>query len=415
MDLDLLGKKLNSDGEISFKENFVEVIKILGNSITEYKGVEEELLASIKSGEYDKMLDILWDVMMMELRSRICHLGLDAFNIGNGLGYILGTKKDLENLPLNNKLIDLASNMHALSPSQEIALRAIQNQVGMLKEKFLGDLNMQLWFEFDKFLESVITFFDSPALESWDIGERVLFLVLNSELKDIQPIINVKLERLKEDELEEVAEKIFFGYLDEDTTLGQEACIDLCFKSVWRLLPEKSLKKLTDKINESLKGCTEYELVAGVRLLSMVGALDYLSGRNIEKLLESHFSNLEDDYPYETPHMTIRIILDLKYFGVAYLPKARYKVAARVFLNFYMEYANNPEGEGKEDIQEAIHFIPELLGSCKLELLECFKIKLGKLEVRESKKSDKSGLELLNDLKLAINRRKDIVGEDGGE
>ncbi|WP_373496213.1 hypothetical protein [Aquiflexum sp.] len=411
MELDVFFEKLNSEDEISFKESVVEIIKIIGTNITEYEGVEEELLVSIKSGKYATMFDILWDVMMMELRFRINHLGLEAFNQGNGMGYILGTKKDLENLPLNNKLIDIASNMDALFPSQEIALRAMQNQVGMLKGKFQGDLNMQLWLELEEFLESFITFFDSAALESWTIGERVLFLVLNSDVEDLYPILNVKFELLKEDELEEVAEKIFIGYLDEDITLGQEACIDLCFTSVWRLLPEKSLTRLTDKINESLKGCTEYELVAAIRLLRMVGALDYLSGRNIVKLLESHFSDLAEDYPFDTPHMTIRLILDLKFFGVAYLPKARYKVAARVFLNFYMGYANNPEGEGKEDIEEAVHFIPELLGGCKLEFLECFNIKLGKLEAKESKKSNKGGFEMLHDLRRAINRRKDIGGE----
>ena len=398
-------EKLRFRDESSYYNHLSGVIEIIGRSVTQFDGKENELLEYLNSKEDSYMLDCFMNVMIRELRSRISQLGLEAFNKGNGLGYRLDSEKELENLPLNKELIDVASNMGALLPSSEVELRSTFEQITLLKRKIKDTLTFQQMKDVNEVAESVISFFDSPRLEKWDIDKRIFFLIFNTCLEDLEPILDEKIKHLHQDELELVAEKLFIGYLDEDVNQGQLASIEYCFAAVRQLLLENVLKSFFDKMNDRLYGYTEDVLATATYLLQKVGVKGYLSGRNIERLLERHFSEMKYDLPFETPLSTIYLILDLKYFGVSNLVKARYKVAAKVFLNFYLEYANNSEGEGKEDIQEAVHFIPELLGSCKVEFLECFNIKLGKLE---SKCFDQIRLEKLNVLRSIIDGRKDF-------
>lgn len=403
MDLFVFFEKFSFGDQGRFKNAVIETLRIISMNITQNEGDENKLLTHFQKGEYDKMLDSLWELMMKELRARIYHLGPDAINQGNGLGITLGKESNLENLPLNGKLIDIGSNMDALLPFVEMELRAAQSQIGLLKRKIKVDLTYQHRKELIEILESAISLFDSPRLEKWDVGERFLFLVHNSDIEDLYPILSIKLDALNSDDLEEVAEKIFIGYLDEEITLGQEECIIFCFTSVWKLLPETSLKKLTQKINDILKDCTEYELVAGISLMKLVGAIDYIPKRNLERLLDSHFSDMVYDLPFETPICTINLILDLKCYGVACLSKKKYKVASKVILDFYLRYANASLSRDQINIQEAVHFIPELIQISELEFLESFNNYLKRIE---AKNHDENTKEKLNILRRTVNMRR---------
>ncbi|WP_373521218.1 hypothetical protein, partial [Aquiflexum sp.] len=309
-------------------------------------------------------------------------------------------------------LIDIAANMEALFPSQEMELRSTQNQMELLKRQIKRNLTYQQRKELNEVLESAIRFFDSPRLESWDIGERFYFLILNSEVEDLQPIINPKLARLNEEELEQVAGNLFIGRLDEDNTLGQCESIEFCFQIIWDLLPERIIKRLICKVEDILISCTEDELVIGTELVRSVGGLGYLSENILGKMLESYFTDQEVEDLLETPDIMKTMILDLKKFGVQYLPEAHYEVASQVFLDFYINYPGIPLRDKVENVDEAVHFIPELLKRCKLEFLEYFNFQILKFEVQESKKYR---IEKLNDLKGIINRRKDFVGEERGD
>jgi hypothetical protein len=408
MDLLVLFEKLRLGDDDRFNNSVIETVKIINLNFTKNERVENELLTHFQKKKYDKMLDSLWGVVMKELRTRINHLGLDAFNQGNGLGNTLSSERDLENLTLNGKLIDISSNMDALLPFAEMELRATQSQIELLKRKIKGELTYQQKKELMEILESAILFFNSPRLEKWEIGERFLFLVLNSDVADLYPILSVKLDLLNPDDLEQVAEKIFINYLDEEITLGQEKCIIFCFSTVWNLLPETYLKQLSKKVNAILNDCTENELVSGISLMKLIGALEYISGRNLERLLDSHFSNIENDLPFETPISTINLILDLKFYGVDCLSKKKYKVAAQVFLDFYLRYenANSPLSRGGIDIQEALDFIPVLIQLSKLEFLECLNNYLKRIE---GINHDENAKEKLKILRMAVNRRKDFL------
>lgn len=408
--MNLLGffEKLKFRDESSYYNHLSEVVEIIGRSVTQYDGKVNELLEYLNSKEDSYMLDCFLDVMIRELRSRISQLGIGAFNKGNGLGYRLASEKELENLPLNKELIDVASNMGALLPSSEVELRSTFEQITLLKSKIKDKLTFQQMKEVNELAESVISFFDSPRLEKWDIDERIFFLVFNTCLEDLEPILDEKIKHLHQDELELVAEKLFIGYLDEDVNQGQLASIEFSFAAVRQLLPENVLKAFIDKMNDRLYGCTEDELATATYLMEKVGVKGYLSGRNIERLLEIHFSDMEYDLPFETPFSTIYLILDLKKFGVAYLPKAKYKVSAKVFLDFYMRYVNSPEVEEINSIREAVDFIPELLQNCEIKFLECFDVKVKKLEARKTNKPDKISMEKLDELKRVIKSRMEF-------
>lgn len=400
-----------SDG---FYNKFVTAkILNLGPRIIHYGGDEKVLLKCFQIGEYTQLLDSLWDLMMKELRSRVNNLGIEAINMGNGLGLTIESEKELDNLMGDEDIIAIADNMGALLPFQEMELLSTLNLIEMLKKKINGKLSYLQRKELSEVVGSVISFYDSPKLEKWGKAECLLYLIFNTDMDDLEPIIEDRIKKLDEEELGLVTEKIFFKYITGDYTIGQGEVFESCFVFIWSMLPYETLSWLTEKIDIKLSDGTEDELVLAITLLRQVYGIDYFSENNVVKLMESYYKDQVVDDLLQTPCITNDMIMDLRNYGVEYLPEDYYEMAAEVFLDFYIKYAGYLWEEDDESYAEAVDFIPELLETCGPELLECFGYQIKRFEENESKISDKLMLKNLNDLKKVINNRMNILGKAG--
>ena len=397
-----------SDG---FYNKFVTTkILDLGPWIIQYGGDEKVLLKCFQVGEYSQLLDSLCDLMMKELRSRVNHLGIEAFNMGNGFGYTIKSEGELDNLTGNKDLIAIAYNMGALLPSQEMELLSTLNLIEMLKKKINGKLSYLQRKELSEVVGSVISFYDSPRLEKWGKAECLLFLIFNTDMDDLEPIIEDRIKKLDEEELGLVTEKIFFKYITGDYTICQGDVFESCFIIIWSMLPYETLSGLTEKIDIKLNDGTEDELVLAITLLRKVYGIDYFSENNVVKLMESYYKDQVVDDLLQNPCITNDMIMDLRNYGVQYLTEDYYDMAAEVFLDFYIKYAGYLWEEDDESYAEAVDFIPELLETCGPELLDCFIFQIQKLEVQDFEKYCRYRDGVLKNLIGVIDRRRGGIG-----
>ena len=397
-----------SDG---FYNKFVTTkILDLGPWIIQYGGDEKVLLKCFQVGEYSQLLDSLCDLMMKELRSRVNHLGIEAFNMGNGFGYTIKSEGELDNLTGNKDLIAIAYNMGALLPSQEMELLSTLNLIEMLKKKINGKLSYLQRKELSEVVGSVISFYDSPRLEKCGKAECLLFLIFNTDMDDLEPIIEDRIKKLDEEELGLVTEKIFFKYITGDYTICQGDVFESCFIIIWSMLPYETLSGLTEKIDIKLNDGTEDELVLAITLLRKVYGIDYFSENNVVKLMESYYKDQVVDDLLQNPCITNDMIMDLRNYGVQYLTEDYYDMAAEVFLDFYIKYAGYLWEEDDESYAEAVDFIPELLETCGPELLDCFIFQIQKLEVQDFEKYCRYRDGVLKNLIGVIDRRRGGIG-----
>lgn len=400
------------ESESGYTKLFTDIIKDLGEEERVDQAIKEKLLAQYESGEFAELIDYLWELALGELRHRIVLLGFENFNKGNGLGYVLASQAELEGLALTPELIDVAVNMDAIPPEVEMEIRACGSKIGHLRHKINRMPSVHERKEMYEILLLVGNLFVCPRLESWDIAERISYLISNTNLDDLMPFLERRVCMLKEEELRQVAERLLLGFNSLEISMAELESVEYCFGLVWQLLPSDIREGLVRKGEDRLGQASDYNLFSFVERLRLVDGLDYLSVGVLGMVLDLHFSDGADQELLGSPINTNALILDLKRFGAVHLPEERFEITAEVVLDFYMKYSNYGEYGPVGEFVEAVRYIPTLLGSCPPRLLSCFELQVERLrlnlEIDES--GEGSGILDIPILVLAF-RRETMMGD----
>jgi hypothetical protein len=407
MQIDDILELLPHHDEVEFKSCLIQNLSLLFPENEKYKNCEVALLMSLSSGDYPEFLELLLQMMLKEFRSRLLHLGLNAFNSENGVGHNLRSEQDLENFDDDLELILTAVNMGVITPTQERCLFFTIEEVSRLDKK----INVQPTQKQRKRIKGVIlgvhVFFKTPKLEKWELTERYFFMVRNSETEDLVPFLKPFIKKFTEDEKEKTAQKLFLAYLEEITPTLILDSIEYGFRILWFGMAEDSKDRLKIKFYERLCEASEEDLEMASIILGNSDAFKHMP----DEILRRHINSklLDKDELLAEPIMMNVLMIELYEMGIHLVDKENYQSASEVFLNFYFEFGDESTYELHNYELSASMFIPVFLGECNLGLVECF----GKVleEFVSSKMKDptqRKGLVVLNDLIRAVNDREDL-------
>jgi hypothetical protein len=372
-----------------------------------YKDCEVGLLMSLSSGDYPEFLELLLQMMLKEFRSRLLHLGLDAFNSENGVGHNLRSEQDLENIEDDLELILIAVNMGVITPTQERCLFFTIEEVSRLDKK----INVQPTKKQRKRIKGVLlgvhVFFKTPKLEKWEVTERYFFMVRNSETEDLVPFLKPFIKKFTEDEKEKTAQKLFLTYLEEKTPTLILDSIDYGFRMLWFAMQEDSKDRLKIKFYERLCEASEEDLEMASIILGNSEAFRHMPDEILRRYINSRL--LDKDEILAEPIMMNGLMIELYEMGIHLVDKENYESASEVFLNFYFEYGDESTYELHNYELSASMFIPCFLGECSLGFVNCFvKVFEDFVSVKMKDPKSRSGLFVLNDLIRAVNDREDL-------
>lgn len=406
MQIDEILELVPHQDESCFKTGLIDNLSFLFPGIETSMECKLAILVSLSCGDYPGFLEQLELLMMKELRSRMLHLGLEVFNSENGAGHNLRSESELENLSDDMELIVIALKMGAISPTQERCLFHVLDEVARLDEKIQIKPTKKQMKRIKGLITGVHIFLDSPKLEKWDVAERYLFMVCNSEPDDLIPLLKPLIKKFTEEEKEKTAEKLFLMYIqDKNPTIFTDS-IEFGFRSLWYAVSEDNKDKMKIKFYERLHEASDEELVMASIVLGNVDAFRLMPDAILRRYINSRF--LAKDESLTIPIMINSLMIELHDFGIGLLEEESYESAAEVFLNFYYEYGDESTYELHNYELSASMFIPGFLGECSLGFVNCFaKVLEEFVSVKMKDPIEKKGLVVLNDLINAINDRED--------
>jgi hypothetical protein len=216
------------------------------------------------------------------------------------------------------------------------------------------------------------------------------------------------------EEKERAAETVLVWYMYNRYTDDQNESLEYCFEGVWQQISLRNRERLIIQFNKLLHDAPDEVVFFAWQLLSGVDVFIKLSESIKRQHVNAYFS-----YPadlLQNPDSMDLVISELQLYGLGMLEEKNYKPAAKLILNFYLEFGGLSEDELKANELEAVHLVPGLLYNSSPKFLECFRKQL-QLFVSAKKKypEERNRLVVMNDLIAAVNEREDVEEEEKWE